>query len=174
MNNRLDKPLYFITFTTYGTWIHGQCPGSVDRHHNVVGTDWIAPDPQLKRYQMSHMRGQPFRMDTAARAIVQATLLEVAAYRGWAILAANVLPTHVHLLVQATAQPEKVMRDFKSYATRRLREQGYVDNPRNVWTEHGSTRWINNRVSILPTIRYILDRQEDRSVIIEPPEGTMT
>jgi hypothetical protein len=34
-----DQPLaFFITFTTYGAWLHGQAPGSVDREHNQVDT----------------------------------------------------------------------------------------------------------------------------------------
>ena len=29
---------YLITFRTYGTWLHGDARGSVDREHNVFGT----------------------------------------------------------------------------------------------------------------------------------------
>ena len=40
-----DRPLaYFSTFTTYGTWLHGDERGSVDREHNQVGTPWLEPD----------------------------------------------------------------------------------------------------------------------------------
>jgi hypothetical protein len=34
-----DGPLaYLITFPTYGTWLHGDERGSVDRDHNLPGT----------------------------------------------------------------------------------------------------------------------------------------
>lgn len=36
---------YFITFTTYGTWLQGRDPGWVDRQHNQYG----APIPQAPK-----------------------------------------------------------------------------------------------------------------------------
>jgi hypothetical protein len=35
---------YFITFHTYGTWLHGTERGSVDRAHNTLGTPLLPPD----------------------------------------------------------------------------------------------------------------------------------
>jgi hypothetical protein len=36
--NDSDTPLaYFITFRAYGTWLHGDKRGSVDRHNNRYG-----------------------------------------------------------------------------------------------------------------------------------------
>jgi hypothetical protein len=44
----MDRPIaYFITFTTYGTWLHGDERGSVDKGHNRVGTEFIAPNMPL-------------------------------------------------------------------------------------------------------------------------------
>jgi hypothetical protein len=37
---------YFITFTTYGTWLHGMDKelGSVDVRHNAYATPFLGPD----------------------------------------------------------------------------------------------------------------------------------
>jgi hypothetical protein len=37
---------YFITFTIYGTWLHGSSKGkgSVDAEHNEFGTPFVEPD----------------------------------------------------------------------------------------------------------------------------------
>src|SRR6266478_1713782 len=41
----MSEPVaYFITFTTYGTWLHGRAPGSVDREHNQPGTAFLPAD----------------------------------------------------------------------------------------------------------------------------------
>ena len=32
---------YFITFRCYGTWLHGDERGSVDRFHNIYGMPFI-------------------------------------------------------------------------------------------------------------------------------------
>jgi hypothetical protein len=36
---------YFITFTTYGTWLHGtqKGKGSVDRENNLYGAAFVEP-----------------------------------------------------------------------------------------------------------------------------------
>jgi hypothetical protein len=58
MHRTMDAvPLaYFITFHTYGTWIHGDDRGSVDRHHNLYGTPMLPPDPS-RRFQSSDSVG---------------------------------------------------------------------------------------------------------------------
>ena len=40
-----DIPLaYLISFRAYGTWLHGDRRGSVDRFHNRYGTPRIPPN----------------------------------------------------------------------------------------------------------------------------------
>ena len=41
---------YFITFSTYGTWLHGTTKGkgSVDREHNQHGCPSLRPTPCAK------------------------------------------------------------------------------------------------------------------------------
>ena len=39
---------YLISFRTYGTWLHGDKRGSMDRKHNVYGTSKISPNPALE------------------------------------------------------------------------------------------------------------------------------
>ncbi|HLF67316.1 MAG TPA: hypothetical protein VI522_06820 [Gammaproteobacteria bacterium] len=34
---------YFITFTTYGTWLHGNEKKSVDKHHNIYTAPLVSP-----------------------------------------------------------------------------------------------------------------------------------
>jgi hypothetical protein len=38
---------YFITFACYGVRLHGDEAGSVDRHHNLIGSR--LPEPDSKR-----------------------------------------------------------------------------------------------------------------------------
>ena len=45
----MDRPLaYLITFSCYGSHLHGSESGSVDRNHNVVGGRYLAPEPGLQ------------------------------------------------------------------------------------------------------------------------------
>ncbi|HEV8590779.1 MAG TPA: hypothetical protein VGQ55_01645 [Pyrinomonadaceae bacterium] len=56
-----DVPLaYLITFRTYGTWLHGDRRGSVDRHgRNVFGAEMIRLDPMYSSLMQSNMKSEP-------------------------------------------------------------------------------------------------------------------
>ena len=107
---------YLVTFRIYGTWLHGEQAGSVDRDHNMPGTPMLSPDPGREAIERSLMDQPPYELDAPRREIVLATLQEVCRYRRWTLLAAHVRTEHVHAVVQAAAVPEKVLNDFKVYA----------------------------------------------------------
>jgi hypothetical protein len=77
---------YFITFSTYGTRLHGDPRGTVDRDHNILGeplTDanesWVAHGKEL-------LTQAPYQLDAKRRAIVLAVGCQHAAFRGWCLL----------------------------------------------------------------------------------------
>ncbi len=67
-----DQPIaYFITFTTYGTWLHGQAPGSVDREHNRFNTPWLAPNPDQRAINRQRMAQEPYCLDEPRRRVIR-------------------------------------------------------------------------------------------------------
>jgi REP element-mobilizing transposase RayT len=156
----MAEPLaYFITFTTYGTWLHGRAPGSVDREHNVPGTPYLPPDGEQAKAVRAEMRQPIYLLDPARREVVLRTILEVARHRKWKIWAVHVRTNHVHVIVTAPCKPEKVMIDFKAWASRRLREVFDEDHDRDRWTQHGSTRYVWDDVALAEKSIYVLDEQ---------------
>jgi REP element-mobilizing transposase RayT len=150
---------YFITFTTYGTWLHGRAPGSVDRGHNLPGTPLVSPDPDREQKMHSAMRQEPYILDGAQRRVVLNTIKEVAAHRRWKLWAVHVRSNHVHLVITAACKPEKVMADLKAWCSRRLREACNETSDRDRWTQHGSTRYLNDEPSFPAAVKYVLDEQ---------------
>jgi REP element-mobilizing transposase RayT len=148
---------YFITFRTYGTWLHGDERGSVDRSHNQVGEPLIEANAGLHSYRRRSLNAPPVVMNEACRECVDETVREVAAHRGWAIIALCVLSNHVHVVVSMPddVAPEKAMNDFKSYSTRRLRERSLAPPSMTIWTRHGSTRYLNSDKSVLDACNYV-------------------
>jgi alanyl-tRNA synthetase len=51
------------------------------------------------------------------------------------------------------------MNDFKSYATRRMIEKGLVSQGANVWSRHGSTRYLWDEESVAAAGRYVMEQQ---------------
>jgi valyl-tRNA synthetase len=159
-----DAPIasaaYFITFTTYGTWIHGDDRGSADRQHNISGTPYLVGDEAREKEEFENLKQPPMELDEPHRQIVLQTIQEVCRHRGWELHAAHVRPRHMHVvLIAADATPEKVMNDLKAYATRRLREAHLIDDERRVWTRHGSTRYLNDDASVAAASDYVIDHQ---------------
>lgn len=152
---------YFITFTTYGQWLHGDARKTVDREHNEFGTERLPANPLLHAYRIRSLRHPPLKLSAAMIASVLAAIREVCATRKWELVSANVRSNHVHVLVKAGAEAGKVLGDFKRYATRRLRTEKLLSAEQPVWTDGGSTRYVWNHASLNRIDRYIRKEQGD-------------
>ncbi|NOZ40535.1 MAG: hypothetical protein GXP24_09950 [Planctomycetes bacterium] len=135
-------PAYLITFRTYGSWLHGDTKGSVDRVHNRPDTDLVPPDERKFGAMQSRMSGNAVTLDESQRLCVEQAIAGVCEYRAWELLTIHVRTNHVHVVVAAPVDPEKVMNDFKVWATRKLRKAKLFDADAKIWSRHGSTRYL--------------------------------
>jgi hypothetical protein len=80
----MSQPLaYFITFWTYGAWLHGREIGSVDKH-NVVGMPFLPPDAEKESAMRGNTRESPYLLDQRKCEIVLSAILEhIAVGRSW-------------------------------------------------------------------------------------------
>jgi REP element-mobilizing transposase RayT len=150
---------YFITFACYGVHLHGDESGSVDRRHNLPGSRGLEADPQRASAARQSMKQAPYSRDRDGRATVLEALREVCLHRGWSLLAAHVRTNHVHVIVEAEVRREKVMSDFKSYASRGLNRLGGDESNRKRWAHHGSTRWLWKDQDVREALRYVIEEQ---------------
>jgi REP element-mobilizing transposase RayT len=109
----------------------------------------------------------PYSMDSSRREIVLASLLERCAQHDWKLLAAHVRSSHVHVVVEADVQPERIMNDLKSYASRCLNQRGLDSPARKRWARHGSTCWLWQPESVSAAVRYVVDGQGEQMSVIE-------
>src|ERR1700733_6911551 len=100
---------FFITFTTYGAWLHGRQQGSVDREHNVLGPPFLPDDREREASNRNAMRQEPYTLDEPRRRVVLRTIREVAHHRKWKLWAVHIRSNHVHVVITADCKPEKVM-----------------------------------------------------------------
>jgi REP element-mobilizing transposase RayT len=94
-------------------------------------------------------------------------LIQLAAPSSWKPLACHVRTNHVHIVVAAEAPPEKVMSDFKAYASGRLRE--HLGEPADCkrWTQHGSTRYLWNETHLPAAIDYTVGGQGEPLAVFD-------
>lgn len=150
---------YFITFTSYGTWLHGEKPTSVDRLNNTPGTDFLSFNSKRSYLVKKQMSETPYFLDELRRRIVLQAIMEVCSYRQWVLLAAHVRSNHVHCVIHAISQPEQIMNTIKSYASRHLNKAKLDSDRVSRWTRHGSTRYLWKEAEVEATIQYVVHEQ---------------
>ena len=154
-----DYPLaYLITIRNYGTWLHGDERGSVDQHSrfNRYRKTRRSPDPGLERRMREYLAETPFTINPQQRQTVAAAIKETCAYREYDLFALNPRPTHTHVVVAAKVKPELIANALKSYATRKLRETGLIDERVRVWSRGRSRRYLWDSRSVSAAIDYVL------------------
>jgi len=164
----IDIPLaYFVTFSCYGTWLHGKENLSVDKNQNIFGTEFLSFNQYRQMSAEKRMAEASYLLNQHQRQIVLSAIKEVCQYREWVLLAAHVRTNHVHLVIHAIHQPEIVMNTIKSYSSRRLNEAKLDGNRMNRWTRHGSTRYLWREEEVESTIQYVVYEQGSPMAVFE-------
>ena len=141
---------YFITFTTYGTRLHGSEKGSVDQEHNAYGTPFVEADAEREQGERETMSQPPYVLSAAEREIVCKAIVHVRS-------------THVHVVVRTEErEPGRTMSDLKARASRDLNRAGFDDAQRRRWARHGSTQHLFQEDKVNEAIHYTLDEQGER------------
>jgi len=150
---------YLITFRTYGTWLHGDTRGSVDREHNVFQTPLLLANPRRERGARQRSKHAPVMLNAAQRQVAREAIVAVCAHRQWSLHELNVRSNHVHVVVSAPRHPDHVMGSFKSWATRRMRQASVIDADVQPWAERGSRKYLWKPEQVEAACRYVLDGQ---------------
>jgi len=169
---------WLLTSTTYGTWLPGDGRGFVTNvrvgpgpevRHNTPGTPFDADMPELQQAAMSKLQGPPIRLNCQQADTVLRQFRETAEHRGWQLLAAAVMGNHFHVVLGVSGDPDPhlLLRDLKSYASRRL-NQSWTKPPSGTWwTESGSVRKLPTESAVLAAIDYV--RRQQNPLALWPP-----
>ena len=161
---------WFLTSTTYGSWLPGDERGFVSSWrdqsgqrviHNIPGTPYDADMPALERNAEQLLKGDPIRFTLAQAEALLEQFLETAGYRKWQLLAAGIMANHVHLVVGVPGDPDpkKVLGDFKSYGSRVLNGRWGTPGSGTWWTHKGSKRKLSDEDAVLAAVNYVLHQE---------------
>ena len=152
------EPLaYFLTWTTYGTWL----PGDERGWNRKDSSEPLQPNPLFVEMARLEMKESAFVLSATSRLMVEQTIRRHCEVRGWALHAVNVRTNHVHVVVTAAGyRPETVREQFKSWCTRRLKEIEIEPGRSRFWTEGGSCRWINVDDDLEAAVNYVIEAQD--------------
>jgi len=160
--DRIEPLAYLITIRCYGTWLHGDERGSVDRSkYHSYGAPKMSADRRLVEAEAAQLKHSPIKLNDAQRAVIEKAIREVCGHRGYQLLAVNARTNHVHTVVAAAGKPEPVMNAFKSYATRGLREARLLPPTIKPWSRHGSNPYLWTPEQVERAIDYVNNGQKD-------------
>jgi REP element-mobilizing transposase RayT len=173
---------WLLTWTTYGTWLPGEERGFVSNvrvgpgpevRHNDPGTPYDRAMAGLRAAAQAQMKGEPVALTGEQAEAVVAHLNETAKYRGWTLLAAAVMWNHAHVVVAAPGDPDPavLLRDFKSYAARRLNQKWGKPASGTWWTESGSRRKLPDDAAIIGAVEYVAAEQPNPLAVYRRPES---
>jgi len=155
-----DPRTWLLTFTCYGTWLHGH-PNTVDRNHNIPGNRRLPPNTVRLAENQRRMHQPPYSLDDTRRPLVLSAIRETCHLRNWELLAVHVRTNHVHVVLQSQDTPEHMIATLKAYASRALNGTALDGSDRRRWTRHGSTVPLTNNLAVSAAVNYVICRQGD-------------
>jgi REP element-mobilizing transposase RayT len=161
---------WLLTWTMYGNWLPGDDRGFVSNvregngpevRHNKPGTEYDASLPNLQRAAKIKLVGEPVRIGKDQAEALFAQFQETERARGWRLFAVAIMANHCHLVigVPGDPDPENLLRDLKSYGSRKFKSRWQRPQSGTWWTESGSKRKLSNNTSVLAAIRYLLEQE---------------
>jgi hypothetical protein len=103
------------------------------------------------------MNQPPYELDSDSTVVLE-TLKEVCRHRGWNLFGAYAQQSCA-CIVEAEIPPEKVMNDFKAYASRALNRLGGEKGCQKRWARHGSARRLWKDQDVRDAIHYVVEEQ---------------
>jgi len=158
------EPLgFFLTWTTYGSWLPGDHRGWTDRRGMQR-----EPCAALRRGSERRMAGSEVWLDPRERLLVEETVRAHCGFRGWTLHAVRCLRQHVHVVVTVReCPPGVVLGRLKSRCTFVLRStpagrqgvRAHTSEPNRVWSRGGSMRRLYDERGLGNVITYVLECQ---------------
>lgn len=159
-NDRATPIAYLITFRCYGIWLHGDERGSTNRFNNKYQTPHLEANVIWENQNKAKLKSEAVTLDSQQREIVEKTIREVCKFRDWALHAINVRTNHVHTVVSTgNHSADSALNAFKSYSTKKLKENGCWRFSHSPWSDKGSKRFLWNEKSLEIAIEYIVNGQ---------------
>ena len=146
----------FITFRTYGSWLHGDPRGSVDRFHNRHGSPKLPPNKLRQQFERDLLKRPPVRLNRRQRKAATEGIQEICKKRNWGLWAVNTRTNHVHVVVTADCDSKKVRSTLKAHATKQMRERGCWPYPESPWADKGSRKKLFTEAELSAAIDYVM------------------
>ena len=148
---------HHITWGTYGTRLHGDSRGTVDRDHNEYGEPVIGFDQHRWYRETRELKHPVVRFEQTEMKLVESLVPSICERGGWELHACAGGPDHVHVLLDARnkADAKSVRRMLKRWLGQALCEQNPRPDGASWWAECGSAKYVFERDYFFAALEYV-------------------
>lgn len=138
---------YMLTWTTYGTWLQGNDRGYVQEGETLSQNKGLILANKLSQAQGS------VRLSKKQRQLVREAILKEAILRKQNVYTLAVKPTHIHIVLQNTAQPiGNMVAYYKKAGRLAIKAVGHAGK---LWTRGYDKRFCFDEASLEARIKYV-------------------
>ncbi len=153
---------YHITIGTYGTRLHGDERGTVDRRQNQPGDPIIGRVEQWQRAERASLRFPPRLFTPEQMRLVESLVPSICDRGGWTLHARACAPDHLHTLLTGSADGSLIRKLFKRWLTQALAEHVPLEPDETFWAECGSVKWVWTDDYFVRGKKYVFDQRATR------------
>ena len=138
---------YFVTWTTYGTWLQGEEKGY------VKGGKILPANPNLHKANIKSMANKKIILNNKQKEIVRETILNEIEKTGQKMLALAVCSNHIHIVLSYTGKPiEKTVGRLKNAARVALQKNGLEAR---VWSKGFDKKYCFDEKAFKNRVNYV-------------------
>jgi hypothetical protein len=139
----MPRPLgYHITWGTYGTRLHGDHRGTVERGQTDYGAPVLGSDAFRWEKERARLKFPPVYLTPEQRRFVEATVPDLCIRGHWTFHVVAGGLDHVHVLLTSEFDPETIRRLLKRWLGQAMSSRWLLTDGATWWAESGSIRWL--------------------------------
>ncbi len=152
----MEFPLaYHITFGTYGTRLHGDPRGTVERHFNQYGTPIVENDPWKQKFERDSMIAAPVVLTDSQRQFIESTMPSICQRGGWEYHICATQPDHVHVLLSSDRPGRDIRKWLKTWLGQELTARWPDESRPRWWAVGGSVKYVWKKPYLRTAYGYI-------------------
>ncbi|WP_407674122.1 transposase [Paludibaculum fermentans] len=119
----------------------------------------IHKSESLVRWRQQNAKSRPYVLERPHRKLILETICNACKTWNWALLAAHIRSTHLHVILDTSATPERSMGELKRACTNALKEANLATWGDRIWADYGHIRPLGSPYAINKAINYVLNGQ---------------
>jgi REP element-mobilizing transposase RayT len=140
---RDEFPLaYHLTWGTYGTRLHGDPRGTVDREMNRFGDPIIDRDTEWESQETALLRFPRRILTIEQRVFIESQFEGICARGSWKPIGIAAATDHVHAILTASAEGKAIRKWLKRWISEAMNTKWSLQSEEVWWAECGSIKWI--------------------------------